>query len=116
MDPVSKAQAADSSEKARKPRSLGRPFPKGVSGNPGGRKKKPITEMMELILEDKANRAEIKEVIMDVIRSRRMASVLMLKEVTERLEGKVTQELELSGNVGSLTDEELAAKLALLGE
>jgi hypothetical protein len=43
-----------------------------------------------------------------------MASVLMLKEVTERLEGKVTQELELSGNVGSLSDEELAAKLAAL--
>jgi hypothetical protein len=117
MDPVSKARVSDSKDDAQSRRLANlKKWKPGESGNPGGRKKKPITEIMEKLLADKSNRAEIEEVVMDVIRSRRMASVLMLKEVTERIEGKVTQELELSGNVSSLPDDELTAKLAALIE
>lgn len=36
---------------------------------------------------------------MQIITGGRMSSVLMLKEVAERLEGKVAQGLELSGEV-----------------
>jgi hypothetical protein len=112
MDAVSKS-FADSSKVATR-RVYGRPFKPGQSGNPGGRKKKPITELMERIVKKKANRDEIEEVIMEVIRSKRMASVLMLKEVAERTDGKVTDELEITGAISTYSDEELLAKLKKL--
>lgn len=100
MDPVSRAQS-DSSQQTGRKRGYGRPFQPGVSGNPGGRKKKLITEIMDRALRKKANRDEIQEVIMDVIRSRRMASVLMLREVAERTEGKVADivDMNVTGNI-----------------
>lgn len=98
MDPVSKQ--AQNSVNTPKRRGFGRPFPKGVSGNPGGRpRKKPVTEICEKIFRKSKNRKEVERVIMSIISGGRMSSVLMLKEVAERLEGKVSQEVELSGEV-----------------
>jgi Family of unknown function (DUF5681) len=99
MDPVSRAQNSEPSEKRR---SVGRPFPKGVSGNPGGRPKKlHITKMYEKILANSVNRKEIQESLMQILTGGRMASVLMLREMAERTEGKIAQTLdvEVSGHV-----------------
>lgn len=79
----------------------GRPFPKGVSGNPGGRpKKKPITEMFERLLEEHANIADIEASIMETLKSKGMAKVLLLDKMADRVEGKVKDELDVTVNEG----------------
>jgi hypothetical protein len=97
MDPVSKVQLAQNSADTAQKRRIGRPFPKGVSGNPGGRpKKKYITKMYERILRKAKNRNEIEESFMRILTGGRMASVLMAREMAERTEGKITQELDVN--------------------
>lgn len=67
----------------------------GQSGNPSGRpKKKPITEMYERILEDPDAMQLIQEAVSKALRKGNMAMVLQLKEMTDRVEGKVTQPIE----------------------
>jgi hypothetical protein len=67
----------------------------GESGNPSGRpKKKPITEMYERILNDPENLAAIEAATMKALRNGNMAMVLQLREMTDRVEGKVTQPIE----------------------
>jgi len=115
MDPVSKAQASETSQSKRKLRgghdpSIGRQWPKGVSGNPGGRRKKAhITKIFEEILDNKTDREEIKDSIALTLKSGRMAGVLLLREAAERTEGKVVQSVDLSGEI-NLTLAETIAK------
>lgn len=72
-------------------------FKPGVSGNPGGRpKKKPITEMYEKLLSDPTFLVELEKSVRDMVKSGRMVGQLQLKEMTERVEGKVTQPIEAS--------------------
>lgn len=93
MDPVSRAQNSNTS--ARK--KVGRPFPKGTSGNPGGRPKhKPITDIFTEIVEEA--KAGIKAQVIATLTSRGMAGVLMLREVADRVEGKVAQEIDVDVN------------------
>jgi hypothetical protein len=97
VDPVSRAQ---NNEKTAK--KIGRPFPKGQSGNPGGRpKKRPITEIYEEILADPKCRADLKKQIIETISSRGMAGVLERREMKESVEGKVVQQvaMEVSGKL-----------------
>ncbi len=101
MDPISKAIAAENSEKSVK-RKIGRPFPRGVSGNPGGRpKKKPITEIFEELFDTLKDREAIKKQVRSTLTKRGMAGVLLLREAAERIEGKVAQEvnMEVSGKL-----------------
>jgi hypothetical protein len=112
MDPVSKAIAANSTKTARK--VPGRPFKKGQSGNPSGRpKKRPITEIYQEILELTKNKDLIRKTILGVLKSKRMASILMLREMAERVEGKVPDELQVT-DLRDLSDEELEKKLQAL--
>lgn len=114
MDPVSKAQADGANTAPNKPsrtRGLCPRWKKGQSGNPSGRpKKKPITEIYEKLLAKEANTKVIAETVMGLIKAKRMASILTLREMAERVEGKVTQPVELSGDLTLLTDEELQAR------
>ena len=104
MDPVSKAQTANSQESriARFGDKL-KPFPKGVSGNPSGRpkRKKYASKVYNELFRDPEFRAAFKQSVRDVVTAGRgMAVVLMAREITERLEGPVTQSLEISGELG----------------
>lgn len=84
-------------------------WPKGVSGNPGGRpKKKPITEMFERILEKTGNLELVEEAVMETLKSKGMAKVLLLDKMADRVEGKVKDELDVTVNEG------LAARVARL--
>lgn len=67
----------------------------GQSGNPSGRpKKKPITELYESIFNDPAQMDKLRDSIVKVLAKGNMAMVLHLKEMTDRVEGKVTQPIE----------------------
>lgn len=70
-------------------------FKPGQSGNPGGRpKKKPVTELYEEILNDPAAIAMLRKSVMKSLSRGQMAMVLQLREMTDRVEGKVTQPIE----------------------
>jgi hypothetical protein len=117
MDPISRAIVANNAEATHKrPGGVtGKGWVPGRSGNPSGRpKKKPITEIFEELLEDPKTREGIKKQVRETMTSRGMAGVLLLKEAAERTEGKISQEIELNATIASLSDEEIAAKLAAL--
>lgn len=72
----------------------------GQSGNPSGRpKKKPITEMYEELLADPDFLAALKASLRGTVRKGNMAMVLQLREMTDRVEGKVTQPIEANVTV-----------------
>lgn len=107
MDPVSRAQNSNETT----PRVVGRPFRKGQSGNPGGRpKKQEITKIYDEILRKSGNRKEIKASVMEMLRSKRMVAVLLLREMAERTEGKVVQPVDVAGNVTISLETVLEAK------
>lgn len=71
----------------------GKGFMPGKSGNPGGRKKKPITEIYEEIAEE--DRPRIKKHVREVLfKSER--DVSMLKEMADRIEGKSSSDESFS--------------------
>jgi hypothetical protein len=112
VDPVSRAQNT-SITPIEPQRVIGRPWPKGVSGNPGGRPKKgPGTRMFEELMENPEVFEAVKQNTIKTLTSRGMAGVLLLREILERLEGKVTQGLELSGGVNVMSDADLDERLA----
>lgn len=100
MDPVSKAQNSQPNNRAAHLEKY--KFKPRQSGNPGGRPKKQyITKIYEDALRNGSNRKEIKASVMDMLRSKRMVSVLLLREMAERTEGKVVQpvDMEVSGTI-----------------
>lgn len=72
----------------------------GQTGNAGGRpKNKPITEMYERILQDPAAVKRLESAIKKALGKGQMAMVLQLREMTDRIEGKVTQPIEANVTV-----------------
>lgn len=101
--------AANSTE-APKKRVIGKPWPKGVSGNPKGRpKSKPITDMLREIFDHPEAVKEIKANVLTTLKSKGMAGVILLSHVADRLEGKIAEEVNV--NLRDLSDDELTAKL-----
>jgi hypothetical protein len=73
-----------------------KPFPKGVSGNPGGRpKSKPLSEVLEYLLEEPAPRGKGKtwaDVIVDaLIRRAAKGDTRAFREIANRTDGKPHQ-------------------------
>lgn len=81
----------------------------GQSGNPGGRpKKKPITEMFERMLEDPGMHESIASAMLNIFRERSgIAKVMLLKDMAERVEGKVTQPIEADVNLTATLSDKL---------
>jgi hypothetical protein len=91
-----------------------KPWPKGVSGNPGGRpKSKPITEEIESLLEQPAPGRKGQtwaEVIADaMIRRAAKGDVRAFVELANRLEGKPVQAVNVNRDALEGLAEELAA-------
>jgi hypothetical protein len=88
----------------------GKGFMPGESGNPSGRpKRKPITELYERILNDPEALAELEQSVRKALKKGQMAMVLQLREMTDRVEGKVTQTIEADITV-NLADAIAAAR------
>lgn len=78
----------------------GKGFKPGQSGNPTGRpKKKPLTELYEQMLNDPELTPVIRKAVKSAISKGQMAMVLQLREMAERVEGKVTQPVEVDINL-----------------
>lgn len=74
-----------------------KPFAPGQSGNPGGRpSSKALSALYEKILSDPENVAIIEKSVMKALRGGSMAMVLLLREMADRTEGKVTLPIEAS--------------------
>lgn len=83
----------------------------GQSGNPSGRpKKKPITEIYEKILSDPKNLEIVEKSVIKALSKGQMAMVLQLREMAERVEGKVAQPVEMSGELQVRTLSERMAR------
>lgn len=79
------------------------PWKPGQSGNPSGRpKKKPITEAYEALLNDPQAAKEIALAMFDVIKARGKGTAQAAKELADRVEGKVTDTIEVSGQIGTV--------------
>lgn len=99
MDPISHAQ--NNALETRKPGfQKGNQYriKAGEVRNPGGRpRRKYFTKLFHELLADKEVREEIKQSMRKIVTSGRgMAPVLLAKEMSERLEGKVTQEVDMN--------------------
>jgi hypothetical protein len=89
-------------------------FQPGQSGNPSGRpKNSPATDIFKELFNDPETREQIKENVRKTLTKPGMAGVLLFKEGTDRLEGRVIERVEVS-DYRDLTDEELEAKLKAL--
>ena len=106
--------AANTPKTEKKGRGPGKPWPKGVSGNPKGRPKtKPITDIFRELFDSPEDRQQIKDNIAKTLKSKGMAGVILLERAADRLEGKVPDELEVR-DLRELTDEEIDERLATL--
>ena len=91
-------------------------FVPGCSGNPQGRPRgsltRPFTDLCCEIFEE--NREAIKQQIIRTLTSPGIAGVVLLRLIWERMEGKVTQRVDINRNLDTLTDEQLQERLQQL--
>jgi hypothetical protein len=77
-----------------------KPFKPGQSGNPSGRPKKtPLTDLYKELLDSPEIIAEVRNSVRAMVKSGRMVGMLQLKEMAERVEGKVTQPIEVEVSI-----------------
>lgn len=100
MDPVSKAQQSGPEgrpESRFKGRGKSTQFKPGQSGNPGGTSRTQyLSKIYREILKDPKNRAAIARNVLRILTSRGMAAVLLLREIAERTEGKVKDDVNVN--------------------
>src|SRR5690242_17840535 len=94
-------------------KATGRPFQKGVSGNPSGRPKVPA-EVRELAREATPSALKTLIEIHENKQQPAAARVVAANSIWDRAYGKPTQELEIKRPLGDLTDNELAAAIEYL--
>jgi hypothetical protein len=103
MENSSEASGISEQNREPHPNSLAnlKPFQPGQSGNPSGRpKKKPVTEALERLLNSEENAEEIAKALLDVVKARGKGTVSAAKEITDRVEGRVSDKVEHSGADG----------------
>jgi hypothetical protein len=106
--------AGNSTHSDKKKRGPGKPWPKGVSGNPAGRpKSKPITDMLKEIFDDPKEMERIKKNVVETLKSKGMAGVILLNHIADRIEGKVPDEVQIT-DLRDLPDDELEKRLKAL--
>jgi hypothetical protein len=99
--------SGESSVKRRgNPQNL-KPWKPGHSGNPGGRpKRKPITDVLLRML---SNPEQCEAIVAVWLKQAKKGSINHLREMLDRVEGRVPQPLSVSGHVThEMTDEEKA--------
>jgi len=72
--------------------------------------------MYEQLLANSQNRDEIKASLLETLKSRGMAKVLLLREMAERTEGKVAQEVQLDGTITLSLAETVARRRQLVDD
>ena len=94
---VAQANGRHGQNTVRNTEGLRAPWPKGVSGNPGGRpKKKPLTEALEKVFSDPK---ECMAAARALAKKARAGSIAHFQEAANRLEGRVSDTDESRGNV-----------------
>lgn len=97
---------------AKKPR--GRPFPKGVSGNPAGPPRKEWTWrslIVEAMEEEQETGIPAKKLLARSLVKKGLAEdVSALKEIGDRIDGKATQAVELTGRGGGPVENNLTVR------
>ena len=102
-----------------------KPWPKGVSGNPGGRpKQKLISAELERLLQQQAPGASgqtwASVIAESLLKQAAKGNVRAIAELANRLEGTPRQSVDVaispSEYIQSLSDEELAQRIAELSE
>ena len=91
-----------------------KPFPKGTSGNPGGRKRKPMIDQM---LEDALtadNSKKAKQIAEKMISLAVHGSIAAAKLINERTQGKAMRNVDESEQKIQLTKEQVDQQLAEL--
>lgn len=89
-----------------------KPFQPGQSGNPGGRKKHWLSDVFQETLEerlsDPALRQQFKDALWSKLLSEKVVGSMTLDKVLERTEGKVADQLQVSGDVALTISDRLA--------
>jgi hypothetical protein len=86
-------------------------FQPGQSGNPGGRKKKPLTEALEAELTPQ----KCKSIAEKMVAKALLASVPHFNEIANRVEGKAGDENDSNGNVSITIRLDVPRPTAVLG-
>lgn len=89
---------AQNSRATAKKKPRGRPFPKGVSGNPGGRPKSERAFLVERYGEDARSLHEHMDALLESDSTPAHTKVDILKFKIERHSGKAPQSLQLQGD------------------
>jgi hypothetical protein len=89
-----------------------KPWPKGVSGNPGGRpKSKPLTEELERLLEQKPPKGKGETwaalIAQALVVKASKGDVRAISELANRLEGKPLQAIEIDENANTTLAERI---------
>lgn len=119
----SRDDAENNPETVKPRRGPGRPFPPGVSGNPGGRPSiKPLTDALKKALaepDEKTRRTNLEEITRSLIAQAKRGKVDAIGMILDRLEGKVLSEHKVSTRfegviqqLERMTDPELEAFVA----
>jgi hypothetical protein len=95
-----------------KPSENPKPFKKGQSGNPkgGSKRRRYIKELNELFIDklgaEEGRKGEIESIVEKLIAMGLKGDLGAIKEILERIYGKVKQDLNVSGGVTLIFDKE----------
>ena len=108
-----KRSAENSTKTVRKRKKIipGRPFPKGVSGNPGGRpKSREANELIKALFQEKGEDAIERLFALCKVKDNRI-KLSAINSILDRIMGKPTQAMEVKNTEVPLTEEQIVGEL-----